>query len=132
MKLSLTQWAGLAILAYALAGQARGCKVDPTPAPEPLGPLAVAVVVETGDQLTIGQVGVARGMVFRDWLAAAGHTFRLFDPNDQAPADWQWALDAGAARKPPWLATKSKAGTVKAYDLPATVDAAKKLLGGSP
>lgn len=129
MKLRPPDAASLLILVALATHYAGSCDVIPTPTPTPTpGPMAVAFVVETSQPLTANQVLLVNGVTMRDWLKGRGHAVQRLDPNDKPTSDWQWALDVGAGRKPPWLALRDKAGKTTAFDLPADIAVAQALL----
>lgn len=102
---------------------------DPKPDPAPVKLTAVAIVEETAERskLPVAQRALIGNATFRQAVEAKGLKFRRIDPDDQLPAEWQWAVKAASAKPLPVLAFYDGA-IAKAIPLPADEAAAVKLL----
>ena len=110
----------------------------PQPEPQPQQKWQIAVVLETGqlDNLPEGQRSLLASLLVRKEIAARGHHFAgIFDKDSERSAGAQhkgWFDAARGQQLPVLLLAPLSGGTVRAYPLPADVNAFWKLLASPP
>jgi len=119
-----------------------GAAPDPTP-PEPDPPppggkkqVVLWVTEQQLDNLPQGQRDILNSLVFRQWLTSGGHVLlEVADPanfSGSSPGRWgPWLASVAGQSLPAISLAPVGGGPVKTYPLPASVEAAKTLIGGS-
>lgn len=108
---------------------------DPDP-PQPAGKFRVVLFYSRlqKENLPQGQLDILNSLTFREWLESQGHDLiAIIDPAafvEGVPAEWKSWVDAVSGDPLPRvaLAARDTRSYVTDYDLPADVEAFKKLL----